>query len=169
MKYKSHNLCEPRTYTVHCGYGNAGEYEHFFDLLMSMGQQLLEDKPKEKAPYTQIMGLYRSLCTSFPTLARITDKRMKAIKARWNEYKDIDKFIILFNKAEASSFLKGQNNRKWKANFDWLLNENNMAKVLEGNYDDKPGMDNGKALSAQERNRSVLEDMLARELYKNGN
>jgi len=36
--------------------------------------------------------------------------------------------------AEASGFLKGQNSRGWQANFDWLINESNMVKVLEGNY-----------------------------------
>ena len=40
--------------------------------------------------------------------------------------------------AEASSFLKGQNNRNWTATFDWLIADANMAKVLDGNYKDKP-------------------------------
>lgn len=40
MSYQSHHLKNPRTYTVTCGYSNKGEYESFFDLLMSIGQQL---------------------------------------------------------------------------------------------------------------------------------
>ena len=40
--------------------------------------------------------------------------------------------------AEASSFLKGQNNRNWTATFHWLIADANMAKVLDGNYKDKP-------------------------------
>ena len=32
--------------------------------------------------------------------------------------------------------MKGQNNRNWMASFDWLLKDSNMAKVLDGNYDD---------------------------------
>jgi hypothetical protein len=39
--------------------------------------------------------------------------------------------------AEASSFLKGSNDRNWTATFDWLIKDANMPKVLEGNYDDK--------------------------------
>ena len=39
---------------------------------------------------------------------------------------------------EASSFLKGNNNRKWKATFDWVFeNSNNWVKVYEGQYDDR--------------------------------
>lgn len=40
LKYQSHNLTNPRTYTVSCGYANKGEYEPFFDLLMTLGTQL---------------------------------------------------------------------------------------------------------------------------------
>ena len=39
--------------------------------------------------------------------------------------------------AEASSFLKGQNSRNWSASFDWLIKDANMAKVLDGNYQDR--------------------------------
>ena len=45
-------------------------------------------------------------------------------------------FKTLFEKAEASRFLKGANDRNWSATFDWLITDTNMAKVLDGNYDD---------------------------------
>ncbi|MGN1105669.1 MAG: hypothetical protein ACI4RH_03395 [Huintestinicola sp.] len=41
LKYQAHNLNEPRIFTVGCGYGNVGEYESFYDLLMNIGTQLL--------------------------------------------------------------------------------------------------------------------------------
>ena len=50
----------------------------------------------------------------------------------------IDDFRTVFENAEASSFLKGGNDRNWTANFDWLIKDSNMAKVLEGQYIDKP-------------------------------
>ncbi len=40
IKYQSHNLNNPRVYTYSGGYGNDGEYTHFFNLLMSIGKQL---------------------------------------------------------------------------------------------------------------------------------
>ena len=33
-----------------------------------------------------------------------------------------------------SPFLMGKNKTKWKVSIDWILNPTNMAKVLEGNY-----------------------------------
>jgi len=40
IKYQSRNLTNPRTYTKSGGYSNYGEYEHFWDLLMSLGIKL---------------------------------------------------------------------------------------------------------------------------------
>jgi len=40
IKYQSHNLNNPRTYTKGPGYSNCGDYEHFWDLLMAMGKKL---------------------------------------------------------------------------------------------------------------------------------
>ena len=64
------------------------------------------------------------------------DTRKKAIKARLNSY-SVDDFKRLFQMAEESDFLKGKNDRNWMANFDWLIKDSNMAKVLDGNYKNK--------------------------------
>jgi hypothetical protein len=40
LKYQSHNLKEPRTYTYSAGYANEGEYQHFWKLLFNIGKQL---------------------------------------------------------------------------------------------------------------------------------
>ena len=78
--------------------------------------------------------MYNDTCVSFPKVHSISDARKKAIKARLNTYSVYD-FKILFKKAESSDFLKGKNARNWSANFDWLIKDANMAKVLDGNYD----------------------------------
>lgn len=90
----------------------------------------------------QIAGLYNETCVSFPRLTSLSDARKKAIKARLRFY-SLEDFKRLFEKAEASSFLKGQNSRNWSANFDWLIKDSNMAKVLDGNYDDRSGGSGG--------------------------
>ena len=102
-----------------------------------------EDKEKElekdiekRVDCQQVIDLYHSLCTSFPKIRSLSDSRRKAIKARLNTY-TLDDFKTVFENAEASSFLKGSNDRNWTATFDWLIKDSNMAKVLEGNYADK--------------------------------
>ena len=93
------------------------------------------DKDK-KIDCQQIADLYNSICTSFPSIRTLSDSRRKAIKARLNTY-SFEDFKTVFENAEASSFLKGSNDRNWTATFDWLIKDANMAKVLEGNYADK--------------------------------
>lgn len=84
----------------------------------------------------QIVDLYNSVCTSFPTVRSLSEARRKAIKARLKSY-TIEDFQKTFENAEASSFLKGSNDRNWSATFDWMIKDANMAKILEGNYADK--------------------------------
>lgn len=108
--------------------------------------------PPEATPHALIVALYHEICTSFPRLRSIGDKRKKAIAARWKEYgHNADTFRELFNLAEGSDFLKGKNAKDWRADFDWLLNSANMAKVLEGKYNDKP---KGGDHSGETRRRS---------------
>lgn len=88
-------------------------------------------------PYEKIESLYHSICKSLPKIRLLSNNRKKSIKARWLQYGcKLDIFEETFQKAEQSNFLKGKNDRGWIATFDWLMNEHNMAKVLEGNYDD---------------------------------
>lgn len=94
------------------------------------------DKERKEDTVTckQVVDLYHSVCTSYPSVKTLSEARRKAIKARLNTY-SLDDFRTLFEKAEASAFLKGSNDRNWTANFDWLIKDANMAKVIDGNYD----------------------------------
>lgn len=85
-----------------------------------------------------IRELYNSVCGSYPRLAKMSEARKKAVRARLRAGYTVEDFKRLFEMAEASSFLKGQNNWNWTATFDWLIADANMAKVLDGNYKDKP-------------------------------
>lgn len=101
------------------------------------------EKAAEKIPFNKIKNLYNEICQHFPKCVSLTDNRKKAIAARWKEYdQGLQPFVDLFRTAEASSFLKGRNPRNWSASLDWLLKSANMAKVLEGNYNDKGGSSN---------------------------
>lgn len=112
-----------------------------------------EEKERDKIDYKGIVAAFNSICVSFPSVKALSDARKKAIKARLNTY-SLNDFKTLFEKAEASSFLKGKNNSNWSATFDWLIKDSNMAKVLDGNYDNKPVTyrQTGKSTKAEELN-----------------
>lgn len=95
-----------------------------------------KDKYREQVPYQRIIDSFNDICTSFPKVKSLSDSRKKAIRARLNTY-SVEQIIEAFRKAEASDFLKGRNNRDWQASFDWIMKDANMAKVLDGNYDNK--------------------------------
>lgn len=100
-----------------------------------------EKENRERVDYQQIADMYNDTCVSFPRLIVLSEKRKKEIKARLNTY-SVGDFKTVFEMAESSSFLKGQNSRNWSATFDWLIADANMAKVLDGNYNDKKAGEN---------------------------
>lgn len=83
--------------------------------------------------YSEIVELYNSICVSFPKCKVLSDKRKKAIKARLKKF-TLEDFKTVFINAENSDFLKGANNKNWSANFDWLIQDANFVKTLDGNY-----------------------------------
>lgn len=94
--------------------------------------------PKEQVPYTDIVNSFNEICSSLSKVKSVSSSRKNKMKVRWSELKDLETFEILFKKVQASNFLKGDNKNKWKASFDWLMeNDNNYVKVLEDNYKNK--------------------------------
>lgn len=92
--------------------------------------------PRPPVPYEAIKDFYNLTCSSFPRCTTMSESRKKAIKARFTSGYTLEDFKKVFVKAEGSSFLKGRNDRNWTATFDWMIKDGNMAKILEGNYDD---------------------------------
>ena len=101
-----------------------------------------EKDNRERINYQQIADMYNEICISFPRLTKLSERRETAIRARLRKY-TVDDFKTIFTKAEASDFLKGGNDKNWSATFDWLICDGNMAKVLDGNYDNR-GNGNGR-------------------------
>ncbi len=100
----------------------------------------IEDK-EPPVPYEEIKELYNSICKSLSKVRSVSSTRKRHLKARWKQLDfNIDTFQEAFEKVEASDFCTGQNDRGWKADFDWLIkNDNNIIKVLEGKYDNDDG------------------------------
>lgn len=104
---------------------------------------------KNNIDYQLITDMYNSTCISFPKLTKLSDKRKKTIRARFNQGYTVEDFKRLFELAEGSSFLKGSNGRSWSASFDWLIADANMAKTLDGNYSDRQKKKGGVADGTQ--------------------
>lgn len=107
-------------------------------------KELEQDKPaavaekSDDCPFSEILRLWNEICVSYSKLLGIEGARKKAVGDRWKQYKSLDIFRELFQKAEASDFLKSSTVRGWVADFDWLMKSENFEKALSGKYDNRP-------------------------------
>lgn len=69
---------------------------------------------------------------------QLTDERRRKIHALFPLYfeNDLEKWQSFCERVAYSPFLMGQGARKWRVSLDWILVEENLLKVLEGNFDD---------------------------------
>ena len=66
--------------------------------------------------------------------AKLTDERRRKLRTRIRQC-SVDEFTEAIAAFDRSSFLRGENDRGWKPNLDWLLEPRNFTKVQEGAYD----------------------------------
>lgn len=88
-------------------------------------------------PYQKIVNLYNDLCPKMNRCIKVSDAMKRAVRARYSSGYALEDFEKLFRLAGESRFLNGGNERNWRADFDWLVRDANMAKVLNGKYANK--------------------------------
>lgn len=73
---------------------------------------------------------------SLPKVAAFTLERRRKTQTRITAGLTLESFIEVVVRCRGTPFLCGDNDRGWRANYDWLMkNGTNPAKVLEGRYD----------------------------------
>jgi len=98
-----------------------------------LGLTAVKPKPGE------VIDLWNEICAPKDfARCRPTARRATGIRARLDILPTLKHWREFFDQVAASPFLSGQNDRGWKANIDWVLNETNATKILEGNYSTKP-------------------------------
>lgn len=109
-----------------------------------IGNQMTTKEPQEKVTafvdYQKFVDLYNEKCPSLPRMKALTSDRKQRLKALLSTYKQED-LILVFEKAEKSARLRGELNGKgyedFIADFDWITNQDNFVKILEGKYDSR--------------------------------
>ena len=115
--------------------------EEPFNSLFTQEEVLVSEKPTPKVPELDcsfVVKLFNDRCKGFPKIVKLTEKRKKVIRIWFDDIGGTyDKVQEIFDRAQSSSFLRGDNNRAWSADFDWIIHKSNWVKILEGKYDDK--------------------------------
>jgi len=99
-----------------------------------------KDNERIRCPHKDIVALYHEILPELRQVRSWNATREKRLRARWREDKcrqSLSWWREYFERVRASSFLVGKKT-DWSADFDWLIRPTNMAKVLEGKYDDSP-------------------------------
>ena len=90
---------------------------------------------EDSCPYKDILALYHKILYNFPQVRKLTVKRKSAMRIRWLEdLTSLDDWESYFRDASKKRFLMGENDRGWRADFDFLLREDVIAKMQEGKY-----------------------------------
>lgn len=99
-------------------------------------EEIEKDKEDSSSDLEWFIETYNSICISLPKVIKVTDKRRKAINKIMKQYND-DDIIKVFNNTENSDFLKGNNEKGWKADIDFILREDKFVNILENKYGSK--------------------------------
>lgn len=82
----------------------------------------------------------------WPKVQKMNPARRVALAVRLRECGGIDGWRHAIERAEASDFLCARTSRPWPGfSFDWLISASNFTKIMEGNYDNRPGIPAGNS------------------------
>ena len=124
----------------------------------SNAQAMANHKPQttnhKPLNYKTIMEVWNRIVPT-SQIKKMNDTRKKLFQSRFKpyfkeSYEEWENFVVKISKI---NFLWGNNDRGWKTDFNWVLNENNLLKILEGKYksDDSPESKNIFTMSDEEK------------------
>lgn len=97
----------------------------------------------------------------WPKAQTLTKARASSLKARLKECGGLDGWHEALSKAEASPHLCGQNDRGWRADLDFILQQKSFTKLMEGSYDRKQPNRLGPSIGSQSRSGAANQAMLS--------
>lgn len=127
--------------------------ENFFDFENLENSSLGNSVPGESTPEESVseemirLWEYHVVQKLDPTnwrgVLHVTSTRQDQLESLFAFYfqNDIRLWERFCLRVKAASFLMGEGPNGWKVTLDWVLNHNNLLKVLEGNYDDSHRME----------------------------
>ena len=90
---------------------------------------------KSNKDLSALQDLWNLVCGKLSKVLESTDSREKKEIIRLTE-RPLEEWKRVFSKMAKSDFCTGKNDRGWKADYNWIMeNPENSIKVLEGKYD----------------------------------
>ena len=89
------------------------------------------DADQHKADIDRFLDAWKE--SEFPQIRKLTNKRRAALIQRIQDY-GIDDCVKAVKIANGTPFMIGKNDRGWKADIEFFLRPDSIAKILEGKY-----------------------------------
>lgn len=112
------------------------------DVLYITEHNNTEQKDIAELPFSppschDLQRVWNENCGELPKVTSLGASRVKAIKARLKENPDPNYWVSVVQAIANSPFCCGENDRGWRASFDFLLKPDTHIKALEGVYGGK--------------------------------
>lgn len=107
--------------------------------------------------------------SAMPPITLMTENRKVMVKARFRQCNgDMNTLFKAIDIAMASDFMNGNNKHGWLGKFDWIFgNEQNFAKVLEGNFNNsEPSSRQPQSVAAKAKDPAATRRPSIGELYE---
>jgi len=104
---------------------------------LSPNGSVSQPKKVDNCPHEEIANLYMEMLPELPRVAKLTDKRKKSLGAAWRsdpKCQNLEFWKGYFEAVSQSDFLMGRKT-DWAADFDFVINQNKMIKIIEGAYE----------------------------------
>ncbi|MDR6954917.1 hypothetical protein J2X65_004293 [Ancylobacter sp. 3268] len=85
------------------------------------------------------MAIYNAIAPTagWPKAEVVTPQRRNLLPARLRDCGGLDGWRQAMERAARSAFLRGDNDRGWRASIDFFLQAKSFTKLMEGAYDDR--------------------------------
>tara|TARA_R110000824_G_scaffold311766_3_gene498907 strand:- start:7142 stop:8242 length:1101 start_codon:yes stop_codon:yes gene_type:complete len=112
------------------------------------------DPPEESTTATPaaVVAAEWNMITNVSRCSTVTKKRQQTVRARMADEFWRANWREAMQRVGASAFCTGTNDRDWRANFDWFLRPETVARLIEGAYDGNGNGDSGRAVNDKRAN-----------------
>lgn len=130
---------------------------------------VIEPTPGDKSPPPSALKDLWNEVVKTPFVKEFTKARAIKCRLRMNE-RTLEEWRQVFQKVKDSPFCQGDNDRGWRADFDWITkNQENSARVLEGKYEKKHFNGTIQASKGVQGTLARIEELRARKAAGGGN
>lgn len=91
--------------------------------------------PARRPSPSDLLATWNSNRGPLPAAEELNAERARKATARLREVPDLARWAAGIQKAATTPFCTGENDRGWRATFDFLIKPGTLAKLLEGSYD----------------------------------